>query len=269
MKWLTRRGSVANRATFRLPLSCVIVALGMAELAQLGALPERNHIALRSPRHSFLVRFTHWINFFAFLALLLSGVAILLAHPRLYWGETGAFGSPALIELPLPLNLDQSGWGRSLHFLAAWICVLNGALYVVSGMISHHFKTSMLPDRAGIALNSIWKKISDTVHWRKPSEEEQMTYNVLQRITYLAVVFALFPLMIVTGLAMSPAVTAAIPIVVEIFGGYQSSRTVHFIVTNLLVFFLITHVAMVHLAGFWSRTRPMIMGREAGKKEHT
>jgi thiosulfate reductase cytochrome b subunit len=247
--------------------SCVIVALDMAELAQVSAVPARSHVALRSPRHSVVVRITHGVNFLAFLALLTSGVAILLAHPRFYWGETGAFGSPALIELPLPLNLDQSGWGRSLHFLAAWLCVLNGAVYLVSGMTSHHFKTNMLPDRAEIAFNPILKKISDAVHWRKPSEEEQTTYNVLQRITYLTVVFALFPLMIVTGLAMSPAVTAVIPVIVEVFGGYQSSRTVHFLATNLLVFFLIIHIVMVRLAGFWNRTRPMITGREAGAKE--
>jgi len=247
--------------------SCVIVALDMAELAQVGALPAQSHVALRSPRHSVVVRITHWVNFLAFLALLTSGVAILLAHPRLYWGETGAFGSPALIELPLPLNLDQSGWGRSLHFLAAWLCVLNGAVYLVSGMTSHHFKTHIVPHRAEIALNPILKKVSDAVHWRKPSEKEQTTYNVLQRITYLTVVFALFPLMIVTGLAMSPAVTAAIPVIVEIFGGYQSARTVHFLVTDLLVLFLIIHVAMVRLAGFWNRTRPMITGRGARAAE--
>jgi len=238
----------------------------MSELAQVGVLPERNPVAVRSPRHSGIVRITHWVNFLVFLALLTSGVAILLAHPRLYWGETGAFGRPALIELPLPLNLDQSGWGRSLHFLAAWLCVLNGAVYLVYGMTSHHFKTHMLPDRAEIAFSPILKKISDAVHWRKPSEE-QTTYNVLQRITYLTVVFALFPLMIVTGLAMSPAVTAAIPMIVEIFGGHQSARTIHFFVTNLLVLFLILHVAMVRLAGFWNRTRPMITGRGAGATE--
>jgi len=248
-------------------VSCVIVALDMAELAQVGALPKRNPVAVLSPRHSSVVRITHWVNFLAFLALLTSGVAILLAHPRLYWGETGAFGSPALMELPLPLNLDQSGWGRSLHFLAAWLCVLNGAVYLVSGLTSHHFKPHILPDRAEIAFNPILKKISDAVHWRKPSEEDQTTYNVLQRITYLTVVFVLFPLMIVTGLAMSPAVTAAIPMIVEIFGGYQSARTVHFFVTNLLVLFLIVHVAMVRLAGFWNRTRPMITGRGAGVTE--
>src|SRR5262245_25172750 len=87
------------------------------------------------PRHSLLVRITHWINAAAFLGLTVSGVAILLAHPRLYWGETGAFGGPALLDLPLPLNLDQSGWGRSLHFLSAWICVVNGAVYVSRGLL--------------------------------------------------------------------------------------------------------------------------------------
>src|SRR5437763_960834 len=79
---------------------------------------------LDQPRHAAMVRVTHWIYTFTFLALLISGVAILMAHPHLYWGETGAFGTPALIDLPIPLNTDQSGWGRSLHFLAAWIGLL-------------------------------------------------------------------------------------------------------------------------------------------------
>ena len=75
------------------------------------------------PRHSVLVRITHWITTLSFLALLVSGIAILLAHPRLYWGETGAVGAPSLIDLPLPFMLTgQSGWGRSLHFFAAWLC---------------------------------------------------------------------------------------------------------------------------------------------------
>ena len=179
-------------------------------------------------RHSLIVRVTHWLNMVTFLALVISGAAILLAHPRLYWGETGAFGSPALIELPLPLNMDQSGWGRSLHFLSAWVCVLNGTIYVLSGLRARHFKMA--------------------------------EYEVLQRRTYLIVVFALFPLMIVTGLAMSPAVTSVLPIFVGIFGGHQSARTIHFVVTNLLVLFLIAHVAMVFLTGFKSQMRGMIKG---------
>jgi len=239
----------------------------MAELAQVGALPNQNRPALSSLRHSAIVRTTHWINSISFLALLTSGVAILLAHPRLYWGETGSFGSPALIELPLPLNLNQSGWGRSLHFLSAWVCVLNGAVYVFCGWMSHHFKTNMVPDREDIAFGRILKKLSEAWHWKKPKEEESSQYNVIQRITYLGVVFMLFPLMIVTGLAMSPGVTAAVPLIVEAFGGHQSARTIHFFVTNLLVAFFIIHLAMVSLAGFWIRTRAMITGRQTRGKE--
>src|SRR4030095_8898611 len=230
--------------------SCVIVALDMAELAQVGALPAQSHVALRSPRHSVVVRITHWVNFLAFLALLTSGVAILLAHPRLYWGETGAFGSPALIELPLPLNLDQSGWGRSLHFLSEWVCVENGALYFFFGIASGHFGTDLAPARSDLAWTSIRRRISDALSWRKPNDNESMTYNVLQRLSYLVVVFILFPVMILTGLAMSPAVTSVLPIIVEVFGGYQSSRTIHFFVMNILVLFLVIHVAMICLAGF-------------------
>src|SRR5262245_21882993 len=239
----------------------------MAELAQVGALPNQNRPALSSLRHSTIVRTTHWINSISFLTLLTSGVAILLAHPRLYWGETGSFGTPALIDLPLPLNLDQSGWGRSLHFLSAWLCVLNGAVYVVSGWMSHHFKTNMMPDREDIAFGPILNKLSEAWHWKKPHEDESSQYNVIQRITYLGVVFILFPLMIVTGLAMSPGITGAVPIIVEVFGGHQSARTIHFFVTNLLVAFFIIHLAMVSLAGFWIRTRAMITGRDAGGKE--
>ena len=181
-------------------------------------------------RHTAIVRLTHWVNTLAFLTLVVSGAAILLAHPRLYWGETGAFGSPSLIDLPLPLNLEQSGWGRSLHFLSAWICVVNGAAYVCSGLVLGHFKT--MP----------------------------AIYSGVQRSAYLIVVFALLPLMIISGLAMSPAVTAALPIFVRILGGYQSSRTIHFFVTNILVVFLLAHVTMVYLAGFRSRMRGMITG---------
>jgi thiosulfate reductase cytochrome b subunit len=186
-----------------------------------------------SRRHSLVVRITHWTNTIAFLALLVSGTAILLAHPRLYWGETGAFGGPALFDLPLPLNMDQSGWGRSLHFLAAWICVFNGAVYVAVGAVSRHF-----------------------------DDQQRTNYSGFQRVAYLVVVFLLCPLMIITGLAMSPAMTAVFPVLGPLFGGRQSSRTIHFFVTNLLVLFTVGHVAMVYLSGFRNRMRGMIFGRE-------
>jgi thiosulfate reductase cytochrome b subunit len=206
----------------------------MSELAHDTVLPLEDTFILNPPRHSVLVRVTHWINSAAFLALVVSGIAILMAHPRLYWGQTGAFGGPALIEVPLPLDLDQSGWGRGLHFLAAWVCALNGAVYVLSGFLTRHF----FNDKA---------------------------YSAAQRLAYMSVVFALFPLMILSGLAMSPAVTSAFPFVVEVFGGHQSSRTIHFLIANLLVLFLIAHVVMVYLSDFGNKMRSMITGRESGR----
>lgn len=181
-------------------------------------------------RHTLLVRVTHWVNAVSFLALLVSGGAILLAHPRLYWGEAGGFGGDALLDLPLPLDMDQSGWGRSLHFLAAWICVANGLLYTVSGMSRQHFGKGFLS-----------------------------VYDALQRGTYRVIVFIFFPLMIATGLSMSPAVTSAVPIV-GIFGGYQSARTIHFFVTDLLVVFVAVHIAMVYRSGFRKRLREITIG---------
>src|SRR6185503_13485988 len=123
-------------------------------------------------RFSLLVRVTHWLNSISCVALVVSGVGILLAHPRLYWGETGGVGGPSLFDLPLPFMLGgQSGWGRSLHFLSAWVCVLNGLVYVFSGVFKWHFPSS---------------------------------YTALQRLTYLGVVFVLLPLTVWTGLGMSP-----------------------------------------------------------------
>src|SRR6266511_3049894 len=108
-----------------------------------------------SPQHSAIVRFTHWITTLSFLGLLVSGIAILLAHPRLYWGETGALGTPSLIDLPLPfVFVGQSGWGRSLHFLSAWVLVLNGLLYVLSGLVTQHFRKRLLPAKADLAWRS-------------------------------------------------------------------------------------------------------------------
>ena len=195
-------------------------------------------------RHSALVRVTHWITVASFLALLYSGLAILLAHPRLYWGETGALGTPSLIDLPLPMVLTgQTGWGRYLHFLSAWVCVVTGAVYVLGGMSACHFRNDLF--RRGGPAN----------------------YNVLQRVTYTAVVFLLFPLMIWTGFAMSPAITSVFPFLVTTLGGQQSARTIHFVVANLLVLFLVGHVVMVSLAGFTRHVGAMILGSDGVVRE--
>jgi thiosulfate reductase cytochrome b subunit len=190
-------------------------------------------------RHTALVRTTHWIHALSFVALIVSGAAILVAHPRFYWGETGYFDTPAAFELPLPVNLDQSGWGRSLHFLGAWIAVLNGFIYVAWGVFTGHFQHKFFSPRG------------------QPADPSG--YNPLQRLAYLVVVFLLFPLVILSGLTLSPAVTAAYPGLFALFGGRQSARTIHFFAAILLLLFLVIHVAMAIRSGFVRNVRSMII----------
>ena len=232
-------------------------------------------------RHSALVRVTHWITTLCFLALLVSGAEIVLSHPRFYWGETGNVLTTPLFKLPLPSsrNLvptgygyvlpDQNGWSRYLHFQAAWIAVLTGLLYVIFGLFTGHFRRNLLPPKADLSWRGFSSAIAGHLRFRRPGEEDAWSYNVLQRITYLLVIFVLFPLVIWTGLAMSPAFVSAIPATVTMLGGQQSARTIHFFVSVALLLFLIVHVAMVCLAGFKSRTRAMITGRTGISMERT
>ena len=216
-------------------------------------------------RHSAVVRVTHWVTTASFGGLLVSGVAILLAHPRLYWGETGSVGTPSLVDLPLPFIVEgQTGWGRSLHFLSGWVCFLTGLIYVVAGVVTQHFRRDLLPTRVDL----VWPSLRDAIatHLRL-KRSAQDSYNVLQRLAYLAVIFVLFPLMILTGLAMSPAIAAVVPFVVTVFGGQQSARTLHFFTAALLVVFVFVHIAMICVAGFRHRVWSMITGRGSTEKE--
>ena len=241
----------------------------MAESAALPGLAIPGSSISDVPRHSAVVRVTHWVMTLSFVGLLVSGVAILLSHPRLYWGETGAVGAPSLIDLPLPFVLaNQNGWGRHLHFLSAWVLVLNGLLYALSGFLTQHFRKNLLPAKSDLTWRSFSQVISRHVRLQRPDAEEARTYNVLQRITYLVVVFGLFPLVIWTGLAMSPAITSVAPVLVTVFGGQQSARTIHFFVSCFLLLFLFVHIGMICLAGFGNRVRSMITGHTAlGKEE--
>jgi thiosulfate reductase cytochrome b subunit len=212
-------------------------------------------------RHPAFVRLTHWMTTVSFLALLVSGIAILLAHPRLYWGETGSFETPSLLDLPLPLVLvGQSGWGRSLHFLSAWGSVAAGVLYVSRGVWTDHFRNHILPLNETVSWSAIARVIARHVRFERSAASEAVAYNALQRVVYSAVVFVLFPLMIWTGLAMSPAITSVMPALVTAVGGHQSARTIHFFVGAALVAFVMVHVTMVSVSGFTDRTRAMVTG---------
>jgi len=161
---------------------------------------------------------------------------------------------------------DQNGWSRYLHFQAAWLAVLTGLLYVISGVVTGHFRKDLLPTTADLSRRGLSRAIANHLRFERPSEAE---YNVPQRLTYLFVIFVLFPLVIWTGLAMSPAFVSAFPASVTVLGGQQSARTIHFFVSLALLLFLLVHVGMVCLAGFRSRMRAMITGRTRSPMERT
>lgn len=157
----------------------------------------------------------------------------------------------------------KTGGARYLHFQSAWMAVLAGFVYVTRGVVAGHFRYNLLPSRASLS----WSSIRAHLRPRRPNPEESWTYNPVQRITYLVVIFVLFPLVVWTGLAMSPGFVSAVPATVTLLGGQQSARTLHFFVSVALVLFVLVHVAMVILAGFGSRVRAMITGRVPGRME--
>ncbi len=225
------------------------------------------------PRHSAVVRATHWITTICFLALLLSGVEILISHPRFYWGEAGNVLTPPLFKLPIPASRatvptgygyvlpDQNGWSRYLHFQSAWAAVLTGLFYVLFALFQGHLRQNLLPARADLSWPGLSTRIAQHLRLRPATKEDDRSYNVLQRLTYLLVIFVLFPLVIWTGLAMSPAIASAFPAAVAVLGGQQSARTLHFFVSVFLVLFLVIHIAMICLSGFRNRMRAMLTGR--------
>jgi thiosulfate reductase cytochrome b subunit len=201
------------------------------------------------PRHGGLVRVTHWLTLVAFVALAISGVEIVFSHPRFYLGETGNVNMKPLFTLPVASSRDtvptaykyvlpdQNGWSRSLHFEAAWLLLFVGLVYVMNGLRSGRFRREILPRRGERNWRSYWSVLGGYLRLAPRREESKTSYNVLQRTTYFAVIFVAFPLMIWTGLAMSPAFTAVFPWVPLVVGGRQTARTLHFLLTWALVLF--------------------------------
>ena len=186
-----------------------------------------------------------------------------MAHPRLYWGEVGNDLTPALLELPISRNhqhggwenripffqdaaspvsasrtydiFNQNGWGRSLHFLAAWFLVVPGVVYLLAGIFSGHFRRHLWPRAGDSVPRRIRQEVKDHLHLRIRPATGGPHYGLLQKCAYCAVVFVALPLAVLTGLAMSPAITAAFPFLLSIFGGFQSARTIHFFAFVALV----------------------------------
>lgn len=248
-------------------------------------------------RHPLWVRCTHWIAAASIALLAVTGIVILMAHPRLYWGEVGNALTPALVELPISRNhrhggwtnrtpffpaaddrsataasapgpvsasrtfeiFNQNGWGRSLHFLAAWVLAAAGITYMLAGIATGHLRRRILPASGDLRAARIGEDVRRHVRFAV-SVAPGAPYGTLQKWAYSGVAFVLVPFAALTGLTMSPAVTAAVPALLTIFGGLQSARTLHFGAWVAIVSFVLVHVAMVIATGFRRHIRAMTIG---------
>jgi thiosulfate reductase cytochrome b subunit len=183
--------------------------------------------------------------------------------------QHGGWADPAPISAdpagPISANrtydiFNQNGWARSLHFLAGWWLVLPGAFYLLAGLADGHFRSHFWPKAGELAPTAVWRDVANHLRFRVPPPTGDSRYGLLQKCAYSFVVFVAAPLMVATGLAMSPAVTASVPMLVRVFGGYQSARTIHFAAFVALVLFVLVHVAMVIRSGFKRQIRSMTVG---------
>lgn len=211
-------------------------------------------------RHPLWVRLTHWTNVLAVAVMLTSGMQIYNAHPMLNWGSQSNWADPwfAFGEFPDWLTLppyQDLATGRRWHLFFAWMFLVNGLIYVGLNL----FRPTLWPTREG--LTGFWDSVKSHARLHFLKGEEARRYNILQKLTYLGVILVVLPGLILTGLTMSPGMNAAAPWLLDLVGGRQSARTIHFISAALLVGFIILHVALVFLAGFWNETRSMVTGR--------
>ncbi len=175
-------------------------------------------------------------------------------------GEVVPRGFPRWVTLPSWRDLAL---GRRWHFFFAWLFAANLLLYLMAGLASGHFWRELLPSKQQVRPRALLKDLANHLRLKFPRGEAARGYNPLQKLTYLGVIFVLLPLMILTGLTMSPGMDAIVPWLVDLFGGRQSARTIHFIAASMIVLFVFVHVAMVLLAGPVNELRAMITGRFA------
>jgi thiosulfate reductase cytochrome b subunit len=226
-------------------------------------------------RHSVLTRILHWLNAVCVFVVLMSGLQIFNAHPRLYWGQYGANTDPAFIQIAsqnapgekafpqwatIPSWQDLAG-GRRWHFFFAWVLVFNSALYLLASFANGHVRRDLVPARAELSPRHLVRELWNHLRLRFPFGEAARHYNSLQKLAYLGVIFVLAPMMLVTGLTMSPGIDAAAPWLLDLLGGRQSARTLHFLTAMLIVLFIVVHLVMVLLAGPLNELRSMITGR--------
>ena len=214
-------------------------------------------------RQKKMTRITHWIWAICLFFLLFSGLQIFNAHPALYFGRESGFtydnaiftieGIPSWLTIPSSQDLAT---GRVIHFFFAWILIVTLLVWLIGSWRNRHLRKDLLPTIKD--KNNFMKDVRD--HMRL-NLVHAVRYSPLQKLAYGGVLFILFPLIILTGICMSPGMNAVLPWLPELFGGRQTARTIHFIVMAALVAFFFVHIAMIILAGPLNELRSIITGR--------
>ncbi|MFM5930719.1 MAG: cytochrome b/b6 domain-containing protein [Novosphingobium sp.] len=235
--------------------------MDLAEAAETSPLP------IRVKRHRLSTRLWHWINVACVAIMLMSGLMISNAHPRLYWGQFGANPDKAWAELPqfpgwmtIPSHYSPAD-ARLWHLALAWLFGAAILAYLAWSAVNGHLWRDLKPRLAELSPRHLWQDIKDHAALRFRKGEAAARYNILQKLAYCGVLLVLLPLLVLTGMAMSPALNAAFHGLPEFFGGRQSARSIHFICAGGIVLFFLVHIAMVVLAGPVNEVRSMITGR--------
>ena len=218
-------------------------------------------------RHAVATRVWHWVNAVALVILLGSGLGISNAHPRLYWGRFGANFDHAWAELPhfpswltIPGNYNLA-LSRRWHLFFALVLAFGLLAYMVASLVNRHFGRDLALRRGELTPAHLAEDVRDHLAFRFHDPDDPGRYNTLQKLSYLAVIFLLLPLIVFTGLALSPGMDAAWPWLLDVFGGRQSARSIHFLTMAALAGFTVVHLALVILAGVVNEVRSMVTGR--------
>jgi len=223
-------------------------------------------------RHRWPTRLWHWLNAAVLTVMLMSGLMIFNAHPRLYWGHYGANSDRAWLDLEhVRGGVPFPGWitlpsyysladARLWHLAFAWLLAGGLVAYLVWAFAGGHLRRDLAPQLEELSPGHLWRDIRDHARLRFPTGAAALHYNVLQKLAYGAVLLLLLPGIVLTGLAMAPAIDAALPALIDLLGGRQSARSLHFLCASGLVAFFAVHIVMVLLAGPVNELRSMLTG---------
>ncbi len=219
-------------------------------------------------RHKLTTRVWHWLNAIALVVLFMSGLNISNAHRHLYWGDYGfdpgdawlsVIRFPAWATIPQRYDLAEA---RDWHNLSAWVFALALLLWWVASLANRHFRSDIAVERREWSPKA-WIGVIKAYVTR--SKEESDSYNALQKIAYAVVLGVLLPLMIFTGLSISPGFEPAAPWLVDLLGGRQSARSLHFVSAWAIFGFFVIHIAMVLVSGPVRQIGAMITGGKRGE----